>query len=150
MPKGGKRPGSGRPPKLRAVPRDPAADAAAMRGLVVLPPPSDCPDDEAEHWRALAPLATAVGTLSVSTVPGFRHLCHVRARIAATVAQIDKEGWTFVSALGEPKKHPLFPVLQNLYLRQEYSLRSFRLLPEGKAITAPQEHAPSNAWAKLA
>lgn len=158
MPKGGKRTGAGRPRKLRAVPRDPSADPLVVERLSVLPPPNDLVDDEAEHWRTLAPLATAMGTLSASTVPGFRHLCHIRARIAATVAQIDADGWTFtkitIDGSGqehqEPKRHPLFPVLQNLYLRQEYALRSFRLMPEGKAITAPQEVAPSNAWAKLA
>jgi len=159
MPKGGKRPGAGRPIKFGVVPRDPAADASVMKGLVVLEPPADIEADDASVWRDLAPIATALGTLSASTVPGFRHLCQVTARSTAIAARIDAEGWTFLKVTidgsgqehTEPRKHPLWSVLQNLYLRREYGLRSFKLLPDGKPVTAPTgASVATNAWAKLA
>src|SRR5690606_19147176 len=127
MPRGGRRVGAGRPPKLAVLPPPPPPDEAAK----LLTPPDDLTTDETRVWEECAPLAVANGTLTAATLPGFRYLCEVTVRYRALAAIIDAEGWqqehvqTQMDESGggiqivQRKAHPLWTKLEQFARRRE-------------------------------
>lgn len=82
MPRGGRRPGSGRKPKDREAPRRPpvvgpwtAPPATDPPRIEAFDAPNDLTTDERNVWLELAPHAFAARTLTKGTAEAFKLLC---------------------------------------------------------------------------
>ena len=172
MGRGGKRLGSGRKPHTRTQ-RWLGGNASKVNlALVTNRPepvpvpdvPAEIPDvplmlteDEGQYWRLYAPLATANGMLTPTTMPGLVQLCQVARRAAAFWAHIESRGYehetTIVSGDGqerhELKRHPLIADWRGLVQRQEQMLARFGLTGDGKIAGEPKEK-PDAEKAELA
>lgn len=153
MPRGGARPGAGRPRKtakqhflsgdagkrkLALVPTDPTAPAAGAAEAEPLPMPGDLrKESEQALWERWADRAQQAGTLTHATLPGFVLLCQVAARLAEVEEDLDREGLTF-KADGVLKSHPLLPTYRGLVQRQEMLLQRYQLAAMSKAVVVAQ------------
>ncbi len=153
MPRGGARVGSG--PKLKAtvLPGGFSDDALAI-------PPADLPDAQRDFWRDYAPSAMAAGTLTVQSLASWRLLCEIDARRRKLLAQLDKEGETYITYKPDPdggmheelKKHPLSSEYRGLAQRTESMMSRFGLAPFGKPIGTgrPNKKTVTSPWAQVA
>lgn len=154
MPRGGARPGAGRPKKASKAGRSkpstrPALTivppAAAASELDVPPPPAPLvmptgelmKESEQTCWQRWAPQAERLGTLTEGTLPGFVTLCQVGARLAEVAEEIDSHGLTEATEHGL-KAHPLLPTYRGLVQRQEMLLQRYQLAAMAKAAQGPQ------------
>lgn len=164
MPRGGKRVGAGRKPKTRKerwlggdashyglslVPKS-AEAAGVVEGAADMPPVaevvpiSDAPAvlmaAERPFWDWYAPQATAKGTLTTETAPGFVLLCQVAARRSRLWGQIDTDGDKYeavvVDGAGQErvslKAHPLLSHARGLDMRLEQLLARYGIASAGK------------------
>ena len=127
MPRGGRRPGSGRKPNrvkphvLAVVP--PRSVPVFAPPSDVLEPPEGMPEAEQAVWRIQAPHAVARGTLTRVEAEAFRRYCEltVIAREKALTAQ-----------RGDTSHLTLVNLINRLELQ-------FLLVPDGKPVAAVAE-----------
>lgn len=146
MPRGGRRPGAGRPRKTtaekqlsgwsgkrdsKAAQRAALKEAAAEAPVVPIPRPEALTLEQAAVWAELAPHATALGTLTPASSMAFRDLCEAIAVKRALLSQILMEGWTVGLP---PKAHPLLTRYQGIYQRVEAGFTRFGLSPMGEEM----------------
>ncbi len=119
---------------------DASTEAPALTGDPLIEPPADLSAAQQTCWRALAPLALAERTLTISKVPGFRELCLRWVYCASYDARI----WE----LGGPARHEAEPLVKRLEKWRPLlgnSLKEFNLTAFGKAI-APEKSKAANPW----
>ena len=107
-------------------------DAAAEAKAVTVTPPR-MPREQRAVWNRLAPFAIAAKTLTPSTVAAFRDLCEAVVVKAKMLAQIEKDGWTFMTIHGA-KAHPLVTPHRGMMQRVEAGYARFKLAPIGKEM----------------
>lgn len=164
MPRGGKRVGAGRKPKTRTerwlggdashhglslVPKsaeaagvsEPEAEPAKAEVVPIGDAPAVLTVAERPFWDWYSPQASAKGTLTTETAPGFVLLCQVAARRARLWAQIDTDGDKYeavvVDGAGQErvslKAHPLLTHARGLDMRLEQHLARFGITSGGKS-----------------
>lgn len=159
MPRGGARPGAGRPKKSgkhhwltgdagrrklavvgggRAT-STPEASPAPSAAASPLPLPGDQLTTEAQQawWGRLAPLALTAGTLTDATRPGFVLLCKVAARVDELEEAIDRLGLTDDSSPAGTKANPLLTHYRGYVQRQEQLLARYGLAAMSKPAAPP-------------
>lgn len=143
---GGARVGAGRKRKkvvdrvaagtaTRAERREAATEAEdqASQPKVEVRPPGRMPREQLAVWKRLAPFAIAAKTLTPSTTAAFRDLCEAVVVKAKMLAQIEKDGWTFMTMHGQ-KAHPLVTPHRGMMQRVEAGFARFKLAPIGKEM----------------
>lgn len=150
MARGGKRTGAGRKAggkrwNVLPMPGMPQVDAGAVTPLSddeqsLAAPPDGLQPDEAEAWKALAPLALRERTLTSSRVPGFRKLCQEWAYCAALEERARQLGITSVEADRVLKRLNEWKKLLRSSLA-DFSLKSF-----GKPVAPEKPKVSANPW----
>ena len=158
MPRGGRRPGAGRPKRSARVLAMPAVTAAsappasapAKKTKAPSPPKRRLTRDAYKVWARLAPAAAARGTLTVETVHGFALLCDLVVTHERLTKQLETDGWAYTNSFGERKRHALWGVWQNVTLRVEQQLARFGLIGEGRPLAQASAAPAANPWAAVA
>jgi hypothetical protein len=161
MPRGGARVGAGRKPRAPREPQKPNVVSidGGRAGELSATPPLDLPEDEQPFWRAYAPLAIELGTLTRQTEPAFRLLCELDAEKRATKATIEKDGRTTMGITVDVtsseqhiqiKAHPLTSSYRQLAQRVETLMARFGLAPFGKPVAGPgKKKTVVSPWAQI-
>lgn len=133
--------------KLRRVPATGAASASVKREPVEAP--SGLPAEQRAVWLALAPHATAAGTLTAATSAAFADLCEAICLKRDMKTAIDEAGLTYLKVTidgagqehQEQKAHPLLSRYVAQAVRVEAGQTRFMLTGTGKpaAVVAPPE-----------
>jgi hypothetical protein len=139
MAKGGVRAGGGRPKKGARGRKAPQPAA--------LPLPAHLSDAEQRIWAQMAPLATAMQTLTAETVPAFTLLCQVTVEVDTLRGILRAANFQHSSGLA----HPLSTGYRQLVLRQEQLFARFGLAPQGRPVVVPDAEKPDEVskWAGL-
>lgn len=155
MSHGGARVGSGSKPKRF----QPAVVDGGRADEVARSAPDDLTPEQASFWNAYAPQAMAAGTLTQQTVAAWRLLCEVDARRRKLLAQLEKEGETYIKAWvdasgqehEELKKHPLSSEYRGLAKTTESLMGKFGLAPFGKPVAEKPSRraAAANPWSRI-
>ena len=155
---GGRRSGAGRRKKathLRGIdggagrrgPMDPPAGAAPpppVADVALLEPPAGLGAIESDIWRAWAPLAHAIGTLTAATAANFGQLCVLEADRRELWARYQRH----LSASGEPRLLLQMDRKEELATRREHRtlakdiharMKDFMIAPFGKELAPPGE-----------
>lgn len=145
---GGSRVGSGRKPKSAreralgghagrrtsksAQVRDRKSVKKTPPALPIPTPPDGMSQRERQVWDRLAPHAVAKRTLTPATAESFKELCEAIELRRAMLEQIEEQGMTFRTDLGQIKAHPLMSQQRSMLQRIEAGRARFRLAPFGK------------------
>jgi P27 family predicted phage terminase small subunit len=111
-------------------------------------------------WAELAPVATAMGTLTRADGKAFATLCELQATLDAACAEKDREGFspflvtTMVDSAGNEhanvKEHPAIKLERNTAAALRPYYEKFGLEPVGRArISVPKAQEPVNKWAAM-
>lgn len=136
---GGSRPGAGKKPKPKPLGVVGVINAQTVDDPDDLClPPTDLSTEQQDFWRSYAPLAVERNTLTPSTVPAFRLLCRLHAKMVLVESMVDK------GALGGLR------VFMQLAKQVESLMARFCLAPFGKPAKSEKVKPKDNPWASLA
>jgi hypothetical protein len=145
MPRGGFRVGSGRKPWKnvhRLVKQPEAAAAPAQKADPPVEASTGLPADVQAVWDALAPRATAEGTLVPSTEAAFRLMCELAAHQAKAQMELAVLGFTPDGL----KVQKVYAALTRLVVEQ---MRAFRVAPIGKSIAPVANEKPMSPLERM-
>ncbi len=100
-------------------------------------PPASLSTRAREEWRALAPVAHEIGTLSTRSAKQFEILCEVLATERQAREIVATEGLTVKSEKGGAKLHPAARMLEVSRAQAALMMRQFRLEPPKTAAGNP-------------
>lgn len=123
--------------------------------VALIAAPADLQADQAAVWNELAPHACAARTLTDGTVAAFRDLCEAIVVKRELLAQIQKDGYTYLKVTidgagqehQEVKAHPLLAQHRGMMQRVEAGMLRFRLSPIGKELLPAEK--PKDDWDDL-
>lgn len=107
-------------------------------------PPRNLSTRAAKEWKALAPVAVALGTLRAADLRAFRLLAETLATASEAAEIVAREGYVIATKEGS-KKSPLAGIMETSRAQAKALLVEFGLTPRGRqhVDAVPPEKAPA-------